>query len=439
MAHDGGWWVLGVTDAGDGRLPADDSDVATRHRRCNAGGPARHGYQTWTWLRELADVDTVDDVDAVRRACAPEQPVRACHPGGGSLTCSATSTTARWTANAVGSATTTAACTGCRCAAGSAASTPIEKFDHAVVGLCHGPTIDLGCGPGRLVAHLIQRGVPALGVDQSATAVELARRSGAPGPAPRRVRTAAGHRPVADGAAGRRQRRPWRRPVADAAAGGRTAAPRRPVCGRIRLRPSAGIHAGWVRLESSRTIGPWFRWASVGIDCVTRLADDVGLAVTGSPPDRRPGGGQPGGDMKTATLRGTAVTARVGLWLGVAVAVCFVTGLISHFIQHPQPWFFWPTRPVWLYRVTQGLHVISRHRGDTADCRQAVVGVAEAVRASADRRAGPSDRAVVDPGAGRVDAVSAVAPACSTSRSGMRSSSSSPPAITRCPMSRRAR
>ena len=63
--------------------------------------------------------------------------------------------------------------------------------------------------------------------------------------------------------------------------------------------------------------------------------------------------------MKTATLRGTAVTARVGLWLGVAVAVCFVTGLISHFIQHPQPWFFWPTRPVWLYRVTQGLHVIS--------------------------------------------------------------------------------
>lgn len=58
-------------------------------------------------------------------------------------------------------------------------------------------------------------------------------------------------------------------------------------------------------------------------------------------------------------LRGTAVTARVGLWLGVAIAVCFVTGLLSHFIQHPQPWFFWPTRPVWLYRVTQGLHVVS--------------------------------------------------------------------------------
>ena len=51
--------------------------------------------------------------------------------------------------------------------------------------------------------------------------------------------------------------------------------------------------------------------------------------------------------MKTETLRGTAVTARVGLALGVAVAVCFVTGLLSHFIQHPQPWFFWmhPARP----------------------------------------------------------------------------------------------
>ncbi|MBX7435060.1 molybdopterin-dependent oxidoreductase [Mycobacterium sp. Y57] len=63
--------------------------------------------------------------------------------------------------------------------------------------------------------------------------------------------------------------------------------------------------------------------------------------------------------MTTASPRGTAVTARVGTVLGIVIAVCFLTGLISHFIQHPQPWFFWPTRPVWLYRFTQGLHVIS--------------------------------------------------------------------------------
>ena len=46
-----------------------------------------------------------------------------------------------------------------------------EAFDRAVVKLCEGPTIDLGWGPGRLVVDLIRRGIPALGVDQSATAV----------------------------------------------------------------------------------------------------------------------------------------------------------------------------------------------------------------------------------------------------------------------------
>ena len=59
------------------------------------------------------------------------------------------------------------------------------------------------------------------------------------------------------------------------------------------------------------------------------------------------------------SLRGTAVTTRVGVALGVAVGICFVTGLISHFIQHPQPWFFWPASPAWLYRLTQGLHIVT--------------------------------------------------------------------------------
>ena len=43
-------------------------------------------------------------------------------------------------------------------------------FDDAIVGMCDGPTIDLGCGPGRLVAALVRRGVPALGVDLSPAA-----------------------------------------------------------------------------------------------------------------------------------------------------------------------------------------------------------------------------------------------------------------------------
>jgi hypothetical protein len=45
-----------------------------------------------------------------------------------------------------------------------------------------------------------------------------------------------------------------------------------------------GIYTGWVRLESSCAIGPWFQWASVGIDCAARLADDVGFAVVGIHP-----------------------------------------------------------------------------------------------------------------------------------------------------------
>ncbi|MBK1787157.1 molybdopterin-dependent oxidoreductase [Prauserella cavernicola] len=53
------------------------------------------------------------------------------------------------------------------------------------------------------------------------------------------------------------------------------------------------------------------------------------------------------------------VTARIGLWLAISFGLCFATGLLSHLIQHPPSWFTWPSRPVWLYRVTQGTHVIS--------------------------------------------------------------------------------
>lgn len=53
------------------------------------------------------------------------------------------------------------------------------------------------------------------------------------------------------------------------------------------------------------------------------------------------------------------VAARLGLALGIAFTTCFVTGLYSHFAQHPSFGFELPSRPVGLYRVTQGLHVIT--------------------------------------------------------------------------------
>jgi DMSO/TMAO reductase YedYZ molybdopterin-dependent catalytic subunit len=59
----------------------------------------------------------------------------------------------------------------------------------------------------------------------------------------------------------------------------------------------------------------------------------------------------------TSRLRSTRLTSHLGLTLAVTFAICFVTGLISHLVQHPPGWFGWPSRPVGLYRFTQGLHV----------------------------------------------------------------------------------
>lgn len=154
------------------------------------------------------------------------------------------------------------------------------QFDRTVVDMCQGPTIDLGCGPGRLVTHLIERGVPALGVDVSATAVELARRSGAPAlrrdvfeplPGTGRWQTVL----LADGnvGLGGDPDRILRRAAELLRRGGRCLAEFDSV--------AKGVTVSWVRLESKRAIGPWFRWAAVGIDCVPELAAQVGLAVAG--------------------------------------------------------------------------------------------------------------------------------------------------------------
>ena len=59
----------------------------------------------------------------------------------------------------------------------------------------------------------------------------------------------------------------------------------------------------------------------------------------------------------TSKLHETRIAAVIGIALGVSFSVCFVTGLISHLIQHPPSWFEWPPRPAGLYRITQGLHV----------------------------------------------------------------------------------
>ncbi|WP_152366018.1 methyltransferase domain-containing protein [Microlunatus speluncae] len=50
----------------------------------------------------------------------------------------------------------------------------IGRADWALLRRCSGPTLDLGCGPGRLTTALQAAGTPALGVDLSGPAVDAA-------------------------------------------------------------------------------------------------------------------------------------------------------------------------------------------------------------------------------------------------------------------------
>lgn len=154
-----------------------------------------------------------------------------------------------------------------------------EVFDEAVTQMCTGPTIELGCGPGRLVARLIKQGIPALGIDRSATAIRLAGRGGAPVllgdvfdplPAMGLWQTVL----LVDGnvGLGGDPRRILGRAVELLARGGR--------CVAEFDAENIGVRSRWVRLESGCEVGPWFRWAFVGVDSAAALAAQAGLTLT---------------------------------------------------------------------------------------------------------------------------------------------------------------
>lgn len=52
--------------------------------------------------------------------------------------------------------------------------------DREVLALAVPPVLDIGCGPGRHVLALAADGIPALGIDISPNAIDLARSKGAP-------------------------------------------------------------------------------------------------------------------------------------------------------------------------------------------------------------------------------------------------------------------
>jgi SAM-dependent methyltransferase len=55
---------------------------------------------------------------------------------------------------------------------------PQRPGDLGLLARCLGPTVDLGCGPGRLTTLLTAHGVPVLGVDIAPYAVQLTRSRG---------------------------------------------------------------------------------------------------------------------------------------------------------------------------------------------------------------------------------------------------------------------
>lgn len=151
-----------------------------------------------------------------------------------------------------------------------------SEFDRQVAEKCFGPTVDLGCGPGRLVHRLSDRGIAALGVDHSDQAVSMTRAQGGVAirrslfdrlPGEGRWR----HVLLLDGniGIGGDPDRVARRSSELVAAGGSII---------IELDSGlAGLWRGAARVETESSFGEWFPWARVGIDYARELAETVGL------------------------------------------------------------------------------------------------------------------------------------------------------------------
>ncbi|MGW1161195.1 class I SAM-dependent methyltransferase [Streptomyces sp. NPDC002519] len=184
-----------------------------------------------------------------------------------------------------------------------------DAADTSVLRRCTGPVLDVGCGPGRLVAALTARGRPALGVDVSPTAVARTRRLGGAAlrrsvfdPLPREGRW--GTVLLMDGNVGiggdpvvlltrlRDLVRPGGRLLAEAA-------------------PQDVDERLTVRVEDAHgRHGSPFPWARLGTTALAHAADTTGWILTGrwTAGDRpfvelhRPGPGHPG-ERPTATGR----------------------------------------------------------------------------------------------------------------------------------------
>ncbi|GAB3445657.1 class I SAM-dependent methyltransferase [Actinophytocola sediminis] len=150
--------------------------------------------------------------------------------------------------------------------------------DELLLAHCTGPTLDIGCGPGRLTAALLARGVPALGTDVSPVAVRLAVAAGARAVcrdvfAPQPGEGSWRHALLADGNIGiggdpvRLLRRVRELLCTNGSA-------------LIEVdRPGGGVRHGQVRVTTAGSGGGWFDWAWLAADAVAEVAAEAGLST----------------------------------------------------------------------------------------------------------------------------------------------------------------